>query len=1233
MLANSRPPLSARRAAAQERHQSWCILNRTARTSSTSSAANADSLYCDSSDNCVYHSERPAEKDCPTNKYTFDRVIDNSLNGPNSKLDPAQQQEALFEGCFKPLLETAANEGKSAHFVGFGPKSAGKTFLLTGGSESFMLRGLIPRTLTYLFEKYNAAGSSAASMKKDGKNTSGRSGSKTSNLSNANSSIYSSSSTSTTSCSKRITVSFFEIYKHRIVDLLCRNGTTSSQDEEQHTEDQHHRTSLEVDGHELQLNVQEKEVRDESDAYHRLFYGDARRHFEKGSETSRGHCVFIVNVEDWAKAAAKTTNTNRFAFSFVDLAAADPEAVGSAVTAVRENHDALFKMVNGIAKGDSEGAREEPPTDKLCLVLRSLFEDQSTARSCHFCVVRDDPGYLEMKKWLRFGVTLKKMMANLLAQNKLSSGDNSNTRGRQDHLPLPHPATLKRTITPASNRTILGMNYNALYQGPGSASATSLSLSASRSVADVGVAVSAGSSMMSSKTVQKNAYATNSFGSSNSAGSDRAGLVKTQTLLKSSARGTGTSSSLSLLHRSGGARSLGIMNHTNSAEAGSSYAGKVVGRNSAGSSKKSSPTSATTPVEVVRLHGETESSASVSKNAGSSAASSPSESGTTTSRTSAKGRATYSFGDMKLISPHTLLQQPQLNRPPMSSPTGENGNLPGSKPFSPVGLDMVGLGTKRSSTVHPVSSQRITIRPPTLGAGSTTTDGGGKGRGIANAIANSSTGVGVVGVSPGSVPGLGARQTNAQSSFSVQSGTRRLLNEHQHPLGAGFLTPMIRAKELRRAAGDDPAISIKAPAILTPVEDEEGVKNLHVGSQLYASQGLQNPYSRGGSLLRSRSVRPAVGPAGGSTSGVQSVLPSRTITGRTVSAFPRSALQVPRLGAAAPAATKPKTDAATASSNKLLQFFNLPRAASQQQPRPRMSGMQTVPAPPPGSGSGAVSSAPSTKTLHPPAGVAAATTVQAPQPLCAPISRLSLGGGHRAHSASNPAFAFQQSLGSGQKHYKKSTGGPPATTSSAAATTSKDITSAVRLPGRVPPPVMINPPPAAQQHTTPVPLVVVKKSPQTMKATSLLGTATAGQLAPADPSEHRIGRINRSKPHGAPYSGAPSPVEEAVNEDGASPLYLQTQISQHPKATYLGGGKSPSGQAVELAAKEGAHQIKSNMKQLPAFAPKLISPTTTSPGPGRAPHPLLATSFKPPSRGLLSTRPVATLNTKPFGAG
>lgn len=213
--------------------------------------------------------------------------------------------------------------------------------------------------------------------------------------------------------------------------------------------------------------------------------------------------------------------------------------------------------------------------------------------------------------------------------------------------------------------------------------------------------------------------------------------------------------------------------------------------------------------------------------------------------------------------------------------------------------------------------------------------------------------------------------------------------------------------------------------------------------------------------------------------------------------------------------------------------------------------MQTVPAPPPGSGSGAVSSAPSTKTLHPPAGVAAATTVQAPQPLCAPISRLSLGGGHRAHSTSNPAFAFQQSLGSGQKHYKKSTG-PPATTSSAAATTSKDITSAVAA-GRVPPPVMINPPPAAQQHTTPVPLVVVKKSPQTMKATSLLGTATAGQLAPADPSEHRIGRINRSKPHGAPYSGAPSPVEEAVNEDGASPLY-QTQISQHPKATYLGGG-------------------------------------------------------------------------------
>ncbi|CAD7949223.1 unnamed protein product [Amoebophrya sp. A120] len=426
-------------------NSTWCVLN---------CDQSPDFLYHDAS--TVYFTQNPAE-DSTGKPYEFDGIMP-----PNTK------QDDRFTEFDKRFLDPAIEAKKSVFLFGYGPKSAGKTFLLTGGSSSFALRGLIPRTLTKLFQDERTK-------------------------------------------SQRITVCFFEVYKQKIVDLLLHQNSSTPTSTD--AGDGGSGVGCEVilrNGGEVVLDLAEKEVRDESDAYHRLFFGDQNRHFERGTETSRGHCVFLVNIEDPPSSVMKpsdvgeTNNTegppkisssskpHRFTLSFVDLAADDPDASGTAVDAVRESHAALRRMLDDMAKNE----RHEPK-DPLCLVMQSLFEDSSMANACSFLTLRENCGTEVIQSWLEFAMVLRKAMRNQAKRRRTrtvhatskdknagaiggsTSATNPNNSSEEQHqvVPAKHLKSRYFTSPPKSRGNLyyegrVGMQLGGAYGGVGGAGGT-----------------------------------------------------------------------------------------------------------------------------------------------------------------------------------------------------------------------------------------------------------------------------------------------------------------------------------------------------------------------------------------------------------------------------------------------------------------------------------------------------------------------------------------------------------------------------------------------------------------------------------------------------------------------------------------------------------------------------------------------------------------------------------------
>ncbi|XP_028422458.1 kinesin-like protein KIF6 isoform X5 [Perca flavescens] len=65
--------------------------------------------------------------------------------------DQAAKQEEIFENIAKPVADSVL-AGYNGTIFAYGQTGSGKTFTITGGAERYSDRGIIPRTLSYLYE-------------------------------------------------------------------------------------------------------------------------------------------------------------------------------------------------------------------------------------------------------------------------------------------------------------------------------------------------------------------------------------------------------------------------------------------------------------------------------------------------------------------------------------------------------------------------------------------------------------------------------------------------------------------------------------------------------------------------------------------------------------------------------------------------------------------------------------------------------------------------------------------------------------------------------------------------------------------------------------------------------------------------------------------------------------------------------------------------------------------------
>ncbi|XP_050989241.1 kinesin-like protein KIF6 isoform X2 [Labeo rohita] len=175
-------------------------------------------------------------------KFRFQRVFDQTAN-----------QEEIFEAIAKPVAENVL-AGYNGTIFAYGQTGSGKTFTITGGAEHYSDRGIIPRTLSYLYQHF----SKDSSM------------------------IYTTH------------ISYLEIYNETGYDLL------NPQHEACHLEDLPKVTIMEDPDQNIHLkNLSLQQSASEEEALDLLFLGDTNRMIAEtpmNQASTRSHCIFTIHL-------------------------------------------------------------------------------------------------------------------------------------------------------------------------------------------------------------------------------------------------------------------------------------------------------------------------------------------------------------------------------------------------------------------------------------------------------------------------------------------------------------------------------------------------------------------------------------------------------------------------------------------------------------------------------------------------------------------------------------------------------------------------------------------------------------------------------------------------------------------------------------------------------------------------------------------------------------------------
>lgn len=182
----------------------------------------------------------------------------------NHVFETSTKQEQIFNEVAKEVVDSAI-DGYNGTIFAYGQTGSGKTYTITGGAEHYEDRGIIPRTLAYIF--------SETSRKKD--------------------SFF------------EISVSYLEIYNNDGFDLLNENHTTKN------LHDLPKVIPRENANEEIVLSgLSVHKAQNEEDALNLLFIGDTNRvvsETPKNDASTRSHCIFIIQIE--AKQAGSDIKT------------------------------------------------------------------------------------------------------------------------------------------------------------------------------------------------------------------------------------------------------------------------------------------------------------------------------------------------------------------------------------------------------------------------------------------------------------------------------------------------------------------------------------------------------------------------------------------------------------------------------------------------------------------------------------------------------------------------------------------------------------------------------------------------------------------------------------------------------------------------------------------------------------------------------------------------------------
>ena len=252
--------------------------------------------------------------------FQFDKILHNVA------------QEEVFE--YVKTMISGATHGFNGTVFAYGPTGSGKTFTMSGSSSNFNYRGIIPRSITRLFQELGGK----------------------------------------VDFESKVSISYLEIYNEIIFDLLSPVPANEQKGEINFQEDSK--------GNIIVKGLTKHSVANEEEAFNLLFEGESNRtvsehQLNKGS--TRSHCIFTISVEMKSKVeSSEKVLTSKL--NFVDLAGSERvKETGSSGLALKEaayiNKSLTFLEQVVVALTDKTKRKEYVPyrQSKLTHILKDAI--------------------------------------------------------------------------------------------------------------------------------------------------------------------------------------------------------------------------------------------------------------------------------------------------------------------------------------------------------------------------------------------------------------------------------------------------------------------------------------------------------------------------------------------------------------------------------------------------------------------------------------------------------------------------------------------------------------------------------------------------------------------------------------------------------------------------------------------------------------------------------------------